>query len=532
MGFGRPRQQNPAVRPLFISILLLMLATIVVGATPVDLKLAATPTEVAAGGGLGRTLVEWESETDDARLCVLNPDGTVSGLGAGRSGKFDFLGVIAGRESIFRLQEKDCSGGVLASVSVTGTYTVEPLPDLSLAYRVLFKAHVIPTIAVIIALLSVLLAWRRPKYKKLAKTLVSVAAVIVIAWSFVFIAKSRPYPEQPAPDALETIDAANNLAHGMGYVTTIYGKPQPPRYPPGFSALIAPFALFGEYPANVMLGVKIYALIAMGLMIWAAWRQGKQTAAMFAGFFIVISPFLGYYIKVAMTEPLTSGLIVLISVLLIRPTTRGAALAGMICGVLLLIRMQLIVVIPPLLIALPSKRMRVTAAATVIPFGLIHGVYNWLTFGSPLRSGYSYWLPDLKPFAMEFALRYLPQGDGPLIFNDVLNGYFARWFCPCDGGGPLAAMPNLILYPVVILGFFWLFAPPFVTGYGLWRVWQTRASAASRFTLWLIVFTVPLFTFYFYQAPRFMAAICTLLLIAAAVGLAERVGRVTDPVPG
>ncbi|MGH9903815.1 MAG: hypothetical protein ACRD68_18555, partial [Pyrinomonadaceae bacterium] len=96
-------------------------------------------------------------------------------------------------------------------------------------------------------------------------------------------------------------------------------------------------------------------------------------------------------------------------------------------------------------------------------------------------------------------------------------------------GGPQAALPNVFLYPTVLLGLFWTFAPPLVTLCGLFYLWKHRRETAAKFTLWVTCFSLLLFTFYFYQGTRFMAAPATLLLIFASVNTARWLARLINP---
>src|SRR5919202_1466323 len=57
------------------------------------------------------------------------------------------------------------------------------------------------------------------------------------------------------------------------------GQARPPRYPPGFSAALAPFALVGTYPANVQLGSKLYATLYLVATLAAGWIVGGPLAA-------------------------------------------------------------------------------------------------------------------------------------------------------------------------------------------------------------------------------------------------------------
>ena len=153
------------------------------------------------------------------------------------------------------------------------------------------------------------------------------------------------------------------------------------------------------------------------------------------------------------------------------------------------------------------------------------GLFNWLTFGSPFRTGYNYWLPGLKTFSPSYAITSPMQGDGPWLLGDALGGLLLRWVCPCPDGGPQAALNNLSFYPSVLIGLFWIFVPPLLPAVGILYGWEHRRTLAVRFAFWLTALSLLLFIFYFYQGARFMAAPVTLLCVFACAKLAGWIER-------
>lgn len=488
--------------------------------------LIAEPENPAAGSGFSEVRVRWQtSDGTRARLYLVNhQDNSLSQIGEGEKGNILFEPVLVGKIYEFRLSSIDNPNILLASVTVQGSKTVDFSPPLKQIYYSLWKrSGLITSIVLLLFLISFFLG-RQPERLKLINIIFAVAAVVLIIAATLTVNKTNPrlLSDQPAPDVQETVDAARQLFEGKGYVTFFHdNQPHPPRYPPGFSIVLTPFLSFGEYPANILFGAKFFAWLCLWVAALTAWYFGGRTAAILATFFIGVSPFLEVYAGIAMSEAFTSALVVAVAILLYKPALWRVILAGVIAGFLITVRLQMIVCLPALLLALPSMRERFWAALAAVPFLLTNAVYNWTTFGSPLKNGYDYWLPHVKPFALFYATRFYPQGDGPWVIRDVLDGWFFRWICPCEIGGVQAAMPNFIFYPLVILGGFWIFAPPFVTGYGLWRAWKNKSEPHARFVLWLVALSLPLFTFYFYQGVRFMAAASTLLLLFAAVGLAK-----------
>lgn len=494
--------------------------------------LTAAPTAVPAGSGFGRTQIRWETESDAAKLYLVKEDGSLLQVGKGRAGKHQAEYIFPNQTYEYRLYETDSLDFPLATLTVAGTRETIYSPDFQTVYQKFLKPWTYPLIVISLLLFGARFLARRRKRFKLQRVLMTSALILAVVGAAVVMSRERglPFAAHPAPDAQETMDAARQLFDGNGYVTYFHeNEPHPPRYPPGFSIALLPFLSVGEYPANVIFGAKFYALLYLGLAIFAAWTFGGRMAALLAALFIGTSPFAETYARIVMSEALTGGLILLVIFLLYKPSFRRVLLAGVIVGFLVTVRMQMFVCVPALLLALPTMRQRVWAATAGAPFLLANGIFNWRTFGNFFKTGYDYYFPNLKAFALEFAFRSYPQGDGPWIIADVLRGWLMIWVCPCEKGGPLAALPNIVFYPLVLLGVFWLFAPPFVPLCGLWTTWKNRREPAARFALWLCGFSLLLFTFFFYQAPRFMAAASSVLLLFAAVGLGKNLQRFIQP---
>lgn len=495
--------------------------------------LTASPTEVPAGSGIGRTVLRWEIEdATDGRLYFVKDDKTLVQISQGRAGEYTEDFIFPNRTYEYRLYPADRLGVPLAAVTVVGTQKVNYLPDFPTLNQKFFKLWAIPLIVICLLLFGARFLARRHKQSKPPKILITTALILAIAGATILISRERatPFAIQPEPDAQETMDAARQMFEGKGYVTYFYDDtPQPPRYPPGFSIALLPFLSVGEFPANIAFGAKFFALFYLALAIFAAWTFGGRFAALLAALFVGVSPFAQHYAKIIMSESLTASLILLTIILLRTPSLKKVVFAGAIIGFLITVRLQLIVCLPALLLALPTMRQRLWAASASAPFLLANGIYNWKTFGSFFKSGYDYWLPNLKLFALEFGFRVYPQSDGPWIIQDWLRGWLMVWVCPCEKGGTLAALPNIVFYPLILLGVFWIFAPPFVPLYGLLTAWKSRCEPAAKFALWLSGFTLLLFTFYFYQAARFMTATSTLLLVFAAVELGKKLQRFVEP---
>lgn len=376
----------------------------------------------------------------------------------------------------------------------------------------------------IIFLLAAAFYASRKAHARTARALAA-AAVGLVLLSVLSVAP-RPFADQPFPDAHETADATRQLVSGNGYATYVHeNKRHPPRYPPGFSLALAPFAAAGDdYPWNVQRGATFYAALYVLIGAVAAWALGGPAAGALAAVLLGLSPFAKAEASIIMSDAFSAGMTAVLMLLVLRPTPWRISAAGFLAGALVATRLPMLVNLAALLIVLPWGLRKRALLFAVPPMAALL-LYNWATFGSPLRTGYEYWLPGVKKFALSFAHVTPIQGDGPWLVADLLDGRLLRWVCPCPLGGPQAALSNVAFYPAVLVGLFWVFVPPLFPLLGMLYGWERRREPAVQFALLVTAFTLPLFIFYYYQATRFMAAPMMLLGIFASAMLAGWFGR-------
>ncbi|HXP29066.1 MAG TPA: hypothetical protein VN804_04870, partial [Solirubrobacteraceae bacterium] len=149
------------------------------------------------------------------------------------------------------------------------------------------------------------------------------------------------------------------------------------------------------------------------------------------------------------------------------------------------------------------------------------GLLQWLMFGSPLKTGYSYWGVAGHFFSLSYATGGSVIREGPFIFPDRLNGSLLNFVCPCQTGGPQNSMSNLAFYPALLAGLFWVYAPPFVPLVGLAYAWRKRREAIGRYTLTVTLISLIVLVFYQFQGTRFVAGPATLLVVLASAYFAE-----------
>jgi hypothetical protein len=353
---------------------------------------------------------------------------------------------------------------------------------------------------------------------------------VIVALFLVLSAPLEPLSRQPFPDAYEYSDAARNMATGKGYVTHVHGDhttPAPPFHPPGMSIALVPFSLLGfDYPANGQVGVKVLAAIYVLVTVGVAWLYGGPVAAFLTASITAISPFARISSAIIMADATAATLTVVSVATLHRLSTYRAGIAGLLAGLVTAVRLNGVLNLFALLLVLPM-RLRMWAVVLIVPPAVALALFQWSTFGSPLRTGHHFWAPYMvaEPFDLSFALAAPPKFSEPWLLRDVLEGKLLEAACPCPNGGSQAALPNVLFYVTVLLGGFWVYAPPLATVPGFIYVWRHRREPGPGFTLWLTALTYVFYLFYYYQSARYIAAPAALLVIFSSVGLAEWVHR-------
>ncbi len=222
----------------------------------------------------------------------------------------------------------------------------------------------------------------------------------------------------PWPDGAEYVDAARSLVEQGSYSIHVAGRSLPPRYPPGYSSLIALAMAAGvapqraPYPVNSLAGLLLLGgLFALIVRTFGLWEAGL------ASLFLATLPAFSILARSPMSD-LISALVLLCSLYLLYRHAAGAgiswAMAGsLLLGASLLLRISNALYLPFLLASVwarPNQTRRLVTdtakllaafAVGLLPLLLFH----WQVYGSPLATGYGYWLQRGEP---DFALRHVP----------------------------------------------------------------------------------------------------------------------------
>jgi 4-amino-4-deoxy-L-arabinose transferase-like glycosyltransferase len=309
---------------------------------------------------------------------------------------------------------------------------------------------------------------------------------------------------RPRPDALEYEEAARNLVHGEGYCLVLDGKKYVPRYPVGFSALLAPALLaLGDEPGTGVRAVLVSALVAIA----ATWRLGLASGggatAVVAALLLALLPLHVRWSKMVMSDVSASAAVALLAASTVVALGRGAAartwlLLGAVSALAATIRPTDLLLLAPTAALLAGRRAWTALGA--LGAGVVSGlvpwwVYNAAYLGSPVASGYMLWVPG-DYFSSRFAFE-APVGGG----SEPNLVFYAR---------ALAGLETLYPWPIGVLA---------LLGAGLAL---RRPGSARTIAVLALGFAASLFlvqAFFLWQWDRFFLPVVPLLLVLAAIPL-------------
>ncbi len=370
-------------------------------------------------------------------------------------------------------------------------------------------------------------------------TVIQAVLLIVLTWHVLFT-DTKPLEAQPFPDSHSYVREAIQIAQGDGFKvdfdervssgTDMNGGGQlyPSRYPPGLSVVLAPFALIaGE--SGVFFGSRL--IIAFLLVAtWMIARQlGGRIAGLVASGILFVSPFPREAATVVLSDApgalMTLGIVLLIirhtKTSSLMPGRRLLFFMGVIAGFALLTRLSLVVLSMALVAVFPRPRYLKWIALGFAPLVIFLMVYQWVEFGSPLTTGYDFYLPSLREFEADNALKANPFSERAFIFSDRLDGRLMEWTCPCDEFGPMGKASNAVFYPAVLLGLYWVYIPPVIAVFAVKSLWKWRSDLTARFSILVVTSNLLMMIFYFYQGARLVSPAAFLLVAYTSVGMAE-----------
>lgn len=222
------------------------------------------------------------------------------------------------------------------------------------------------------------------------------------------------------PDTVEYALAPLQLLETGQYAIIVEGRPLPPRYPPWFPvlAVLPSYVLFGHEPGNAILPVTLMAVAGVGFASMIGKRLGSVAGGILAGLAVLFLPSYGTWATQVMTDVPGTALMLATCLLYLRLRAgrRSLALlfgAGLLIAFATLFRPVFASMLLPFLLDIIQSRQGFVrrSAALFLPMTAAAAVtlaYNAVTFGSPLRNGYGFWVAVPHDYlSLTFSLSYL-----------------------------------------------------------------------------------------------------------------------------
>lgn len=247
--------------------------------------------------------------------------------------------------------------------------------------------------------------------------------VAVVVWWFA-VARHAPGVGRdlfPSPDGPEYFAGAVQLHASGDYSIQVAGRAFPPRYPPGFSAVLVPFLGVVEAPIDAPFAAnKTIAAVLLGLLFAAGWRAGRPLAAGLATLLVATTPMFVVLARSPMAD-LAGTLLAAIAVGAafrygLGGSLRFGAVAAVGFGLGAVVRTSSVLLLPVLAVAWLThgerRPRRLAAHAAVLAVAALAGatpllLYCHATFGSVFASGYAVWVPDVAAFGDAFDIRHV-----------------------------------------------------------------------------------------------------------------------------
>ena len=367
---------------------------------------------------------------------------------------------------------------------------------------------------------------------------------LILFASFSFYATPEFAANLSEDGADSAIPAVNLLERGK-FVLTAYGRDYPPAHPFGVALLLIPtYLVTGHFLGNGIYAILLCALGSIVVIYLLGMKLGGRWCGSCAALFLITHYGFWQYSQKIMSE--VPSVLLLASMLFLLLSVREKRVAGLRCvavgallGVAVTVRYDNLLWIAPtavlLLAAGPwAERLRRVALclAGLAPWLLLLAVYQQVTFGSPWRTGYSYWGNTGDSAQPHFSTKYfttssflgmkqidrqfagLIEGNGMFYAESLLAesdtthifGHPLYWQLP---DRPVYQLLALLRTALGIVGIVACLA-----------AWRTN-PLQRQFLLWSIPITlisVSLFLLYFWEEERFLMRLVPLFCLANGMG--------------
>ena len=379
--------------------------------------------------------------------------------------------------------------------------------------------------------------------------------LIVVALGLLALAAFYVTPEfaanlpQDGPDF--AVPAVNLLERGQ-LVMTAYGHDFPPARGFGMALLLVPaYVFYGHFLGNGIYAILLCALGTIALTYFIGTKLGGRWCGCFAALFLITNYGFWQYSQKIMTDVpsaflATAALALLLSIRERKRPGLACLAVGTVMGFAFAIRYDNILALAPALLLLweGSWTERLRRAIFLIlglaPWIISLAVYQQIRFGSPLRTGYSYYLGnDRDPAHPIFSTKYITtssfletrgiqapipgtiEGNGPFYAKSLLTeADTSRVF-----GHPLYwQLSGRTTYQVLALLRTALGVLGLLACLKVWRLNPLR----QHFLVWLAVFAllnVSFYLLYFWGEERYLMRLVPLFCLASGIGVAEFLAR-------
>ena len=207
-----------------------------------------------------------------------------------------------------------------------------------------------------------------------------------------------------SPDTVEYALAPLQLLETGRYEIMLEGRGLPPRYPPWFSAVVIlpAYVLFGHDPGNAILPVTLLAVAGVGFAYAIGKRISSTIGGVLAGLALLVLPAYSAWATQVMTDVPCTALMLGTCLIYLRFRANPEPLlfvfgAGALIALTTLFRPVFAAMLLPFVIEISRQRKAIFLRGLLLLAPMAGAAaavfaYNAVTFGSPLRNGYKFWV--------------------------------------------------------------------------------------------------------------------------------------------
>ena len=344
--------------------------------------------------------------------------------------------------------------------------------------------------------------------------------ILILSFRISYINPSSLADLRPWPDALEYSLSAYNLYHHHIYGIKLYGQYYSPQYPYGYPLLIIPFyIIFGSQPYKAVYCSLFFALLSIVFAYLIGKKLGNRGTGLIAALFVALCFRHIEFSKYIMSETSSAFFTLLICWLLLKVIDFNSRkkrllllLLGLITGFSVSVHLTNLLLIPPVLISFllgrESHLSSLLKRETIILFGIILAliplfIYQFNTFGSPLKSGYQVAHPELFGKFKSFSLKFFAHPH-----DNYKRGNFIALLFALSGLEKHLYPPSMV--PLLLGGVLFILAK------------RREHNKQNIFLIFLFIFLSSQFVFllfYMSQHVRHLLKVGLLLMILAAYGI-------------